>query len=236
MRNEFRLRIQETLNKLYEFRVIQPRKVMNCYQYIKDNFHLLNGKLYRPCGSSNYLILALIRKENKELWANLKVRSEVIDRETRTNDLLIEDIQKYFHVSASFLLDKDLSIPNIKNVGSLEPLPKKDSKNVLTGLVRKKDEYFENFTCHRAISYTMERIPAINLKDIQFFLPMVGGAIDGYYKVDKVYIGSLKGNACLKLNLSTYISLGDKQVKIYGSKMQPGELISENMMKNLYEI
>lgn len=236
VRNEFRLRIQETLNKLYEFRVIQPRKGMNCYQYIKDNFHLLNGKLYRPCGSSNYLILALIRKENKELWANLKVRSEVIDRETRTNDLLIEDIQKYFHVSASFLLDKDLSIPNIKNVGSLEPLPKKDSKNVLTGLVRKKDEYFEKFTCHRAISYTMERIPAINLKDIQFFLPMVGGAIDGYYKVDKVYIGSLNGNACLKLNLSTYISLGDKQVKIYGSKMQPGELISENMMKNLYEI
>ena len=236
VRNEFRLRIQETLNKLYEFRVIQPRKGMNCYQYIKDNFHLLNGKLYRPCGSSNYLILALIRKENKELWTNLKVRSEVIDRETRTNDLLIEDIQKYFHVSASFLLDKDLSIPNIENVGSLEPLPKKDSKNVLTGLVRKKDEYFENFTCHRAISYTMERIPAINLKDIQFFLPMVGGAIDGYYKVDKVYIGSLKGNACLKLNLSTYISLGDKQVKIYGSKMQPGELISENLMRNLYGI
>ena len=102
--------------------------------------------------------------------------------------------------------------------------------------MRKKDEYFENFTCHRAISYTMERIPAINLKDIQFFLPMVGGAIDGYYKVDKVYIGSLKGNACLKLNLSTYISLGDKQVKIYGSKMQPGELISENLMRNLYGI
>nr|WP_325288904.1 hypothetical protein [uncultured Bacteroides sp.] len=41
------------------------------------------------------------------------------------------------------------------------------------------------------------------------YLPMVKGKIDGYYKVDKVYFGSVQKRPCLKLNLSTYIPLGE---------------------------
>ena len=82
----------------------------------------------------------------------------------------------------------------------------------------------------------MERIPtSINMMNIEYFLPMVGGSIDGYYKVDKVYLGVKDGNTCLKLNLSTYIPLGGTKVPIYRSKMQPGELISNELMVKLYE-
>ena len=71
--------------------------------------------------------------------------------------------------------------------------------------------------------------------DIRYFLPMVGGDIDGYYKVEKVYFGTKNGRPCLKLNLSTFISLGEGRVPIYRIKMQPGELITYNLMMELYE-
>ena len=81
----------------------------------------------------------------------------------------------------------------------------------------------------------MERIPtAINMMDVEYFLPMVGGCIDGYYKVEKVYLGTKSGGLCLKLNLSAYIPLGEATVSIYRTKMQPGELISHDLMVKLY--
>ena len=82
----------------------------------------------------------------------------------------------------------------------------------------------------------MEKIPtSINVMDIKYFLPMVGGNIDGYYKVEKVYFGSRDSKPCLKLNLSSFISLGDARVPIYRIKMQPGELITYGLMTDLYE-
>ena len=82
----------------------------------------------------------------------------------------------------------------------------------------------------------MEKIPtSINVMDIEYFLPMVGGRIDGYYKVEKVYFSSKNSNLCLKLNLSTYISLGETKIPIYRTKMQPGELISNDLMQKLYK-
>ena len=33
--------------------------------------------------------------------------------------------------------------------------------------------------------------------DIEYFLPMLAGAIDGYYKVEKVYFSTANGQMCL---------------------------------------
>lgn len=41
VRKEFRSKIQDTLNRLYTFRTLQPRDGMDCYQFIQDNFPLL---------------------------------------------------------------------------------------------------------------------------------------------------------------------------------------------------
>lgn len=236
VRKEFRSRIQDSLNRLYTFRVLQPREGMDCYRFIQDNFHLLNGKVYRPKADGNYLILAVMNGDEPKLWRDLGVGIETISREIQSSNELIDSTQSHFIVGDPFKLDTDLHIDSAENVGTLNQLAQQEVKNILTGLVRRKDKDFIMFSNHTARTYTMEVPPKnINFMDVQYFLPMVDGKIDGYYKVDKVYFGADGGNLRLKLNLSTYIPLGDEWVHIYKTKMQPGELISYETMMKLYE-
>ncbi|MBO8459286.1 MAG: LlaJI family restriction endonuclease [Bacteroidetes bacterium] len=236
VRREFRSRIQDTLNQLYTFRTLQPRAGMDCYQFIQDNFQRLNGKLYRPKTDSNYLVLALMKEDEADMWAALHVKPEALRNEVDRNKELLDSLQTHFHVSSPFMLDTELHVENVGNVGTLNKLPKPELKDILTGLVRKTDTDYSDFYNHTAKAYTMEKIPtSINVMDIKYFLPMVGGNIDGYYKVEKVYFGSKDSKPCLKLNLSSFISLGDARVPIYRIKMQPGELITYGLMTDLYE-
>lgn len=236
VRKEFRSRIQDSLNRLYTFRVLQPREGMDCYRFIQDNFHLLNGKVYRPKADGNYLILAVMNGDEPKLWKNLGIGIETISREIQSSNELIDSMQSHFIVGDPFKLDTDLHIDSVENVGTLNQLPQQEVKNILTGLVRSTDKDFAVFFNHVPRTYTIEVPPKyINFMDVQYFLPMVDGKIDGYYKVDKVYLGADGGNLRLKLNLSTYIPLGDEWVHIYKTKMQPGELISYETMMKLYE-
>ena len=236
VRKEFRNRIQATLNQLYTFRTIQPREGMDCYQFIQDNFQRLNGKLYRPKADRNYLVLALMKEEEADMWVALHVKPETIRGEVDKNKELLDSLQTHFYVSKPFMLDTELHVEGVGNVGTLNMLPKPEVKNILTGMVRTTDTDYSDFYSHTAKTYTMERIPtSINVMNIRYFLPMVGGDIDGYYKVEKVYLGYKNENLCLKLNLSSFISLGKKWVSIYRIKMQPGELISFDLMTKLYE-
>lgn len=233
VRNEFRNKVQNTLNRIYTFRTLQPRSGMDCYGFIQENFHLLNGKIYRPKQDGDYLILALMKEDTPKLLKQLSVNIEAIKCE---NKELVDSLQTHFHISNSFELSADFNIEKIENVGTLSKQPKPEIKNVLTGLVRTIDTDYGSFSNHVAKTYSMERIPkSINFMDVQYFLPMVGGCIDGYYKVEKVYLGSKEGELCLKLNLSTYIPLGKNKVQIYKTKMQPGELISCDFMLKLYK-
>lgn len=233
VRNEFRNKVQNTLNRIYTFRTLQPRSGMDCYGFIQENFHLLNGKIYRPKQDGDYLILALMKEDAPKLLKQLSVNIEAIKCE---NKELVDSLQTHFHISNSFELSADFIIEKKENVGALSKQPKSEIKNVLTGLVRTIDTDYGSFSNHVAKTYSMERIPkSINFMDVQYFLPMVGGCIDGYYKVEKVYLGSKEGELCLKLNLSTYIPLGKNKVQIYKTKMQPGELISCDFMLKLYK-
>lgn len=236
VRKEFRNKIQDTLNRLYTFRTLQPRKGMDCYQFIQDNFQRLNGKLYRPKTDNNYIVLALMKDDECDIWESLKIKSGTVEREAAQNKELLDILQTHFYVSKPFVLETEFQIDSVDNVGTLNKLPKPEIKNILTGLVRTSDNDFEIFSNHISKTYTMERIPtSINVMDIKYFLPMVGGGIDGYYKVEKVYLGTKNGKLCLKLNLSAYIPLGETKISIYRAKMQPGELISYNLMVKLYE-
>ena len=235
VRKEFRSRIQDSLNRLYTFRVLQPREGMDCYRFIQDNFHLLNGKVYRPKADGNYLILAVMKGDEPKLWKNLGIGIETISRESQSSNELIDSMQSHFIVGDPFKLDTNLHIDSVENVGTLNQLPQQEVKNILTGLVRGTDKEFAVFFNHTPRTYTIEVPPKyINFMDVQYFLPMVDGKIDGYYKVDKVYFGADGGNLRLKLNLSTYIQLGADWVHIYRTKMQPGELISYETMMKLY--
>ena len=84
----------------------------------------------------------------------------------------------------------------------------------------------------------MQKIPSVNLMEIEYFLPMVGGCIDGYYNVEKLYFSTYKDNGidypCLKLKLGDYINVGSEWVNIY-SIMRPGEVISLGEITRMYE-
>lgn len=235
VRKEFRSKIQDTLNRLYTFRTLQPRDGMDCFQFIQNNFQRLNGKLYRPKTDSNYLVLALMKDEDSGIWKSLGIKSETIGKEVAQNKELIDTLHTHFHVSNPFKLDNEFQIEGVDNVGTLDRKTKPELKNILTGFVRKSDTNYGVFSVHQSKTYTMEKIPtSVNIMDIEYFLPMLAGTIDGYYKVEKVYFSTANGQMCLKLNLSTYISLGDSKINIY-SKMKPGELISYDLMLKLYE-
>ena len=167
VRKEFRSKIQNTLNRLYTFRTLQPRDGMDCYQFIQNNFQQLNGKLYRPKADCNYLILALMKAEESDIWKSLKIKPAIMERETAQSKGLLDTLQTHFYVSNPFELETEFHIDSIENVGTLNKHPKKVIRNILTGLVRTSDGDYEIFSNHASKTYTMERIPtSINVMNI----------------------------------------------------------------------
>ena len=133
VREEFRSSIQKTLNDLYNFYTLQPRAGLDCYGFIKENFHKLNGKIYRPQKDSNYLILALMKEEAKDV-ANIfgkYTSNSLVD-----NENLVQQLKSYFHVSDSIELSDELVIEGIPNVGTLEKTEKGLDDLVLVGCFR----------------------------------------------------------------------------------------------------
>ena len=130
VRKKFRKKIQETFNKLYEFHVIQPHAGMDCYQFLKENFSSLNGKLYRSKSSKNYLILALMKgdDESKKLWEKLNIKPKTIEKEMASNEKVLKEVESHFYVSKAFELEEELHIESVENVGTLEKLPEQSKK------------------------------------------------------------------------------------------------------------
>ena len=117
VRKVFRKSIQETLNSLYDFYTLQPKAGMDCYGFIKENFHNFNGKIYRPQEKGNYLILALMKGDAKDKGVHFGTYTS---SEIGKNDALKTDLGSYFHVSQIQELKEDLVIEDIQNVGTLE--------------------------------------------------------------------------------------------------------------------
>ena len=83
---------------------------MDCYQFIQDNFQRLNGKLYRPKADRNYLVLALMKEEEADMWVALHVKPETIRGEVDKNKELLDSLQTHFYVSKPFMLDTELHV------------------------------------------------------------------------------------------------------------------------------
>ena len=140
VRKEFRKNIQKTLNKLYSFYILQPRDGMDCYGYIKENFHKLNGKIYRPQKDGNYLILALMKKEAEKMG---EIFGKYTSNEIENNESLKQDLDRYFHRTDLKELEENLTIENLSDAGTLE-------KGVYVGkktgvLLVKTDDYNQEY-------------------------------------------------------------------------------------------
>ena len=178
VRKNFRQKIQETFNKLYTFRTIQPRAGKDCYQFLKENFSQLNGKLYRSKSNKNYLVLALMRgdDESKALWQSLSLRQASIEKEIAENDSIITNLQSHFYVSDAFTLDEELLIDDLPNVGTLEPLTEESKKQgVLMVMMEnyevKRPKFLPSGKIAIGIKYTRDGIEiAENLQSIGYVL------------------------------------------------------------------
>ena len=104
-----------------------------------------------------------------------------------------------------------------------------DSKRFFTATVRKTDSDYQNFKEHSAKVYIIETSPKVNILDAVYLLPMVGGEIDGYYKISRLTIED--GKICLKLG--EFIPLGNVWVNIF-KNMRHGELITMSNVLKLY--
>lgn len=143
VRMEFRRSIQETLNKLYNFYTLQPRDGMDCNGYIKENFHKLNGKIYRPQKDGNYLILALMKEEAKNV---ADIFGKYTENEIERDKDLNKDLESYFHVSEfKDGLEDNLVIEDIPNVGTLEKTTTRKKSGVLMVMMESYDTKNKKF-------------------------------------------------------------------------------------------
>lgn len=225
VREMFRTEIQRILSEKFEFYAMMPHPDVDAETYIKEHFQEVLGKIYTPYSNKNIFSLAL----------------ETDDKYKADNATLLAELQKYFFVEKCGIGENPE--PIITNMSSdtnytSNAIVPSTIRNVLTGVVRKADKDFSVFFEHQAGMYTMQKIPSINLMDVEYFLPMVSGCIDGYYKVEKLYFATYKDNGidypCLKLKLGDYINVGTEWVNIY-SIMRPGEIISMDDIIRMYE-
>ena len=173
--------------------------------------------MYSPYANTDYFSLALDKKDEEN------------------NKQLLEELRKHFYVVECSLGDNPQEVINnafIETPALIKAKPAE--KNILTGLVRRTDSNYKKFMDHQATSYVMEKIPNINMMNIRYFLPMVAGAIDGYYEVERIGFTTVDKQPALRLRLGRYIPIGDSMVDIYRSKMQPGELISYDYTMKMY--
>jgi hypothetical protein len=225
VREMFRTEIQRILSEKFEFYAMMPHPDVDAVTYIKEHFQEVLGKIYTPYSNKNIFSLAL----------------ETDDKYKEDNATLLAELRKYFFVEKCGIGENPE--PLIANMSSdtnytSNAIVPSTIRNVLTGVVRKADKDFSIFFEHQAGIYTMQKVPSVNLMDVEYFLPMVGGCIDGYYKVEKLYFSTYKENGidcpCLKLKLGDYINVGSEWVNIY-SIMRPGEIISTNEIIRIYE-
>ena len=193
----------------------QPKK-----DFIKTHFQQLLGKIYTPFS------------QDKSIYS---LALENADKYKSENEALLSELRKHFFVEPCALGRDPLEVlPEITASGSGNMPADAAEKNVLTCLVRKTDDNFKSYYEHNGKSYTMERIPTINLMGIKYLLPMVGGMIDGFYEIERMAFVDNKGEPRLRLRLGEYHHIGDKWVHIYRTKMQPGELISLDYTMKMY--
>ncbi len=217
VRGIFREEIQKMLQTNYQFYAMRALPNEDGKHYIKTHFQEVLGKMYTPYADTNYYSLALDKQDEEN------------------NEKLLEELRKHFYVVDCTLGENPREVIERAIVETPALIKEKpEEKNILTGLVRRTDSNFKQFVDHEAKSYVMERIPAVNLMDIRYFLPMVAGGIDGYYEVVRIGFTTVEGNPALRLRLGRYIPIGESVVDIYRSKMQPGELISFEYTMKMY--
>lgn len=228
----FRKEIQQKLQGDFKFYAMTAHPNVDATQYIEENFKEVLGKLYQPFPNKEFFSLALDSNE--------KYKEE--------NDKLLEELSKHFFVVENTLGENPAEPLAVRmeaegHLYQSDPSVDKTEKCVLTGYIPKSDSQFESFDEGKGKRFDMKYIPSINLMAVKYFMPMVDGFVDGYYKVNSMSFktvkeanpdGTEKDNMYLHLSLGDFIKLGEERVFFYRVKLTAGQLHSISKIENDY--
>ena len=221
----------ETINAMHHYRDAIYYGKRGEQRFSKE---IIGGYILFPGRMDEHRLLEQIQNHNEQLPYFLKSIEEVnigayplLPNEE--SGLLLENHLRKVLLDESIIEQLEVSVPQ-RGLYYTDTQPESvESRNVFTVTVRKTDVDYQTFLEHKAKKYVMETLPKVNILDAVYLLPMVGGDIDGYYKITRLTIED--GKMCLKLG--EFISLGNQWVNIF-QNMRHGELITMNNVLKLY--
>ena len=221
----------ETINAMHHYRDAIYYGKRGEQRFSKE---IIGGYILFPGRMDEHRLLEQIQNHNEQLPYFLKSIEEVnigayplLPNEE--SGLLLENHLRKVLLDESIIEQLEVSVPQ-RGLFYTDTQPKSvESRNVFTVTVRKTDVDYQTFLEHKAKKYVMETLPKVNILEAVYLLPMVGGDIDGYYKITRLTIED--GKMCLKLG--EFVSLGNEWVNIF-QNMRHGELITMNNVLKLY--
>lgn len=221
----------ETINAMHHYRDAIYYGKRGEQHFSKE---IIGGYILFPGRMNEQRLLEQLQNHDEQLPYFLKSIEEVnigayplLPNEE--SGLLLENHLRKVLLDESIIEQLEMSVPQ-RGLYYTDTQPKSvESKNVFTVTVRKTDADYQTFLEHKAKKYVMETLPKVNILEAVYLLPMVGGDIDGYYKITRLTIED--GNMCLKLG--EFVSLGNEWVNIF-QNMRHGELITMNNVLKLY--
>ena len=194
VRELFREKIQEALEKRYDFYAMKPKPGVNHEEYLRRNFQELLGKVYRPFDDTNYLSLALDQKKD--------------------NDTLLTKLQKdYYVVECPLGENPKVVLSGEKAQNSSEAVHGR--KGVLMVMMEKYATKSANFSHGKlaiAIKMTVESM------DIVENLSNIGYVLFHHRSDNDQHLFSVKGTCIIKaaseLEDDRYKNIGNKELYI----------------------
>lgn len=242
VRQQFRTEIQTLLNEMYSFHVLQPRAGKDCYAFVKNNFSVLNGKVYRPYPDANYLILAELKDEPsetrvKDLWEKAKVTMGS-DEETLSYEETLKEMGSYFDITKDVEISAEggFQFQHLPKQGSLKKTDSEE-RNILACHISKEKPGYKDAVDGVLQEFVLTGTHSYGFSDLKFFVPFTDKGIQGYYKIDNVipFIGK-KDNQSelrLRLKLSNYHMWGEWKKTDTG--LRHPDLFSMTEISNIYD-
>lgn len=203
----FREKVQSLLSEKYDFYAMAPKSEGMDTVYIRTHFQDVLGKIYTPFANKHHYSLALDKADPE-----------------KDNQKLLAELRQHFFVTDPIPLGKDPSemlegmaaaeAGTAGTIGAAGTAEAEDEKVVLAGVVRQTDNDYNSFVSQMAVRHTVESVPSMDLMAIKFFMPILPRGISGYYKVNRISIGTRSGKACLNLELGKYTALSETNIQI----------------------
>lgn len=173
VRKKFRESIQKILNDHFKFYAMQAHPDVSSKEYFKTHFKDIVGKTFSPY-------------QNKEIF------SLALDMSYPESQPLLDQLKEHFYIAECDLGNEPSNALQKVREEVGDVVKKATYKGCfLTCLVNETEEDDKLFSNHQAENktYVMLNMPSGDISEINYLLPIVNNAIDGYYDIQDIRFG-----------------------------------------------